>query len=391
MEILQKIFDNVPVMICFIGQDGRIIMVNREFERVYGWTLAEIQGHPDFFGECYPDPDYRAGVLAFVRQGTGTFAEFRSRVRDGSVIDATFANILLADGTSIGIGMDITERKQTEEALHAYRDRLEELVAERTRELEETKLALMNIVEDVSLKTGELAERTTQLEAVNRELESFSYSVSHDLRAPLRHIDGFSHALQEECGSVLSEECRGFLGRIRTASGRMWQLIDAMLQLAHLSRKALSREKIDVSSLAAEIVAELRTADPERAVTVDIAEGLAAKGDGALLRALLENLISNAWKYTAKRREARIEIGAMDDGGAKVYFVRDNGAGFDPQYAKKLFVPFQRLHSDREFEGVGIGLATVKRIVNRHGGRVWADSRPEAGATFFFTLGAGEQ
>lgn len=153
-------------------------------------------------------------------------------------------------------------------------------------------------------------------------------------------------------------------------------LIDAMLQLSSLSHKALSRGRVDVSTLAAEIISELRNADPERVVSVHVAQGIAVAGDAVLVRALLENLISNAWKYTAGQPEGRIEVGSLDEGGVTVLFVRDNGVGFDPHYAKDLFVPFRRLHADGEFEGVGIGLATVKRIVNRHGGRVWADSRP---------------
>lgn len=229
-------------------------------------------------------------------------------------------------------------------------------------------------------------ERTAQLEAANKELESFSYSVSHDLRAPLRSIDGFSQAILEDYGDKLDEEGRSDLSRVRAASQRMAQLIDDMLELSRVTRGEMRCEEVDLSKLANSIAAELQSAEPERQIQLAIAEGIKTNGDARLLRVLLENLLRNAWKFTEKHSTAKIEFGVNQDNGKAVYFVRDDGAGFDMAYAGKLFGAFQRLHAMTEFKGTGIGLATVQRIVHRHGGRVWADGKVERGATFYFTL-----
>ncbi|HWP34685.1 MAG TPA: ATP-binding protein, partial [Thermodesulfobacteriota bacterium] len=231
-----------------------------------------------------------------------------------------------------------------------------------------------------------VAARTAQLELANRELEAFSYSVSHDLRAPLRSIDGFSQALLEDYEERLDADGREHLRRVRAASQRMAQLIDDLLGLARVARSELRREAVDLSALARDIVAELRGREPERPVVVEIADGLVTRGDPRLLRLALENLLGNAWKFTRGRTPARIAVGVEQGEGEPAYFVRDNGAGFDMAYAGKLFGPFQRLHAAAEFEGNGIGLATVQRIVHRHGGRVWATGAVGQGATFYFTL-----
>ncbi|HEV8411532.1 MAG TPA: ATP-binding protein [Gemmatimonadaceae bacterium] len=225
------------------------------------------------------------------------------------------------------------------------------------------------------------------LARVNAELESFSYSVSHDLRAPLRAVDGFSHAIEEDHGPSLPEDAREGLARVRAAAARMNQLIDDLLALARLSRIPLERSRVDVSSVAREIVGDLRAREPEREVAVVIAEGLTVNGDARLVRVLLENLIGNAWKFSAKREDARIEIGrGAASGHPDAIFVRDNGDGFDMRHAARLFTPFQRLHTAEEFEGTGIGLATVQRVAHRHGGRIWAEAEKGRGATFLFTL-----
>ena len=229
-------------------------------------------------------------------------------------------------------------------------------------------------------------ERTTQLEAANKELESFSYSVSHDLRAPLRSIDGFSQALFEDYGDKLDAQGRSDLQRVRAATQRMAQLIDDMLNLSRVSRGEVRREMVDLSSMVRNIAEELKAAEPDRKVDVAIADGIQAEGDVRLLRVLVENLLSNAWKFTGKHPTAKIEFGISQNNGKPVYFVRDDGAGFDMAYAGKLFGAFQRLHSMSEFNGTGVGLATVQRIVNRHGGKVWAEGTVDQGATFYFTL-----
>ncbi len=225
------------------------------------------------------------------------------------------------------------------------------------------------------------------LARVNAELESFSYTVSHDLRAPLRAVDGFSRAIEEDHGPSLPEDARANLARVRAATARMNQLIDDLLALAHLSRLPMERTAVDISSVAREILADLRVRNPGREVTAVVADGLTADADPRLVRVMLENLLGNAWKYSAKRETARIEIGrGAVAGEPEAFFVRDNGDGFDMAHAARLFTPFQRLHTAAEFEGTGVGLATVQRVVHRHGGRIWADAEKGRGATFHFTL-----
>ncbi|HEY4688477.1 MAG TPA: cache domain-containing protein [Anaerolineae bacterium] len=256
------------------------------------------------------------------------------------------------------IFVDVTQRKQVEQEIRRLNAELEQRVL----------------------------ERTAQLEAANQELEAFSYSVSHDLRAPLRSIDGFSQALLEDHADRLNAEAQDHLRRIRAAAQHMAQLIDDLLTLSRLTRIEMRREAVDLSALARSIVAELQAADPTRAIEVVITDGLVVQGDARLLRVMLENLLGNAWKFTGKQPQARLEFGVTAQDGETVYFVRDNGAGFDMAYAGKLFGAFQRLHHLDEFPGTGIGLATVRRVIYRHGGRVWAEGAPEQGATFFFTL-----
>jgi light-regulated signal transduction histidine kinase (bacteriophytochrome) len=264
----------------------------------------------------------------------------------------------------LGVIQDVTDRVNAEQELERHRNRLEELVAERTRELT----------------------------AVNRELEAFSYSVSHDLRAPLRAIDGFSQALVEDFGAQLDSDGREYLRRVRAAAQRMGLLIDDLLSLSRLTRRELREDHVDLTAIAQEVVGELQRTAPHRRAVVEIAPGLHAHGDPGLLRAMLQNLLGNAWKFTAKNELAHIALGrtAGKKPGIGTFFVRDNGAGFDMRHADKLFGAFQRLHRADEFEGTGIGLATVKRILQRHGGRVWAEGEPDNGACFFFELPDGK-
>jgi two-component system, NtrC family, sensor kinase len=266
-------------------------------------------------------------------------------------------------------------RKQFEDENRRIREELlqkeiEAGVARANKEISETRAALVE-----------------ELERKNKELEAFSYSVSHDLRAPLRGIDGFSLALLEDHAEQLDDKGQDFLRRIRAGAQRMGELIDDMLALSRIGRADLIRAEIDLSRLARLVADELRAREPGRAVAVDIQEGLIASVDRSLFRIVFDNLIGNAWKFTSKVEHPRIAFGADDRGPRRTYFVRDNGAGFDMTYIERLFRPFQRLHSGEEFPGTGIGLATVARVVDRHGGRVWAEAAVGKGATIFFTVG----
>jgi light-regulated signal transduction histidine kinase (bacteriophytochrome) len=225
-----------------------------------------------------------------------------------------------------------------------------------------------------------------ELEAKNQELEAFAYSASHDLRAPLRAIDSFSQALSEDLAEHRDEQTRDHIRRVRAAATRMSSLIEDLLRLARVTRGELRRVPVDMTALVDDVAEQLHEREPRRAVIWRVADGLVVDGDPGLLRTAIENLVGNAWKFSARREQAVIEVGMSEHDGKRTYFVRDNGVGFDPAQADKLFHPFQRLHSDQEFEGTGIGLATVQRIIGRHGGRVWAEGARDRGATMFFQL-----
>ena len=234
---------------------------------------------------------------------------------------------------------------------------------------------------------NKVEQRTRQLIAANRELEAFSYSVSHDLRNPLETINGFAYMLQVEYGDKLGQG-KEYVEQLQAATKRMKDLIEDMLKLSHISSSAMHQEKVNLSEMAESIVDELRRKDPQRKVHVEIARGLEVQADSRLLRIAFENLLSNAWKYTSSHPEAKIEFGSERQRGRTIYFVRDDGAGFDPSFLDHLFKPFSRYHSLAEFPGTGVGLATVQRIMHRHGGEIWAESAVEKGATFYFTLGS---
>lgn len=272
------------------------------------------------------------------------------------------------------IGELAREANRTAHQLREYRDRTESLLAETRRQAQELALARQA-----------QQERADAAENATRELEAFSYSVAHDLRAPLRGINGFSVALLEDFGPALAPEARAYLNRISAAAVRMGELIDALLALSRVSRAELVIESVDLTKLAGDVLAQLRAADPSRDVQCVVQDSVIADGDPHLLRALFENLLGNAWKFSGKREHATIEFGRNEEG---VFFVRDNGAGFDAAYAEKLFTPFQRLHAATEYPGTGIGLATVQRIVRRHGGTIRAEGAVGQGATFYFTLPA---
>jgi PAS domain S-box-containing protein len=252
----------------------------------------------------------------------------------------------------------------------------------------ERKRAEADLVEAHVKLEQRVAERTAELSVANQELESFAYAVSHDLRAPLRGIDGWSQAVMEDCGPQLDERGRKYLTTVRSETRRMDELIDNLLELSRVTRAPMKRQPIDLTAMAQEVEASLRTSQPERVVDFVVAPGMVAMGDAVLLRAVLQNLLGNAWKFSGKRPRARIEVGCTSEPGRTVYHVRDDGVGFDMRFAGKLFAPFQRLHSLEEFPGTGIGLATVQRIIHRHDGRVWATAELDRGATFYFSLTA---
>ena len=372
-ERYRTLADSMPQIVWTANPDGSLDYYNQQWIDYTGMTLEQTLGwgwqpvlHPDDLEECLKRWS-RA-----VETGESYETEYRfKRASDGAyrwhLGRATPA--LDEDGRITkwyGACTDIEEQKRTEQALQDNQRQVQKLNAE---------LELRVI------------ERTAELAAANKELEAFSYSVSHDLRAPLRSIDGFSQALLEDYAESIDAQGQNYLQRVRAASQRMAQLIDDMLNLARVSRGDTRREQIDLSRMVREVSEQLHREEPERAVEVIIADNINARGDARLLRIALENLLGNAWKFTSKQRSARIEFGVREgDAGEDVFFVRDDGAGFDMAYSDKLFGAFQRLHSASEFEGTGIGLATVQRIIHRHGGRIRAESEVDRGATFYFTL-----
>jgi PAS domain S-box-containing protein len=333
--------------------DDIVTSWNAGAQALFGYSEEEMMGRP--LSRLLPAdrPDEDSELLARLRRGDRIrHKDSLRRTKDGRdiVVSMTISPIRDQAGTLIGgskVARDITERTHAECAL---------------------------------------AEAKDTAERGSREHEAFSYSVAHDLRAPLRALDGFSQKLAAEYAGVLDARGLKYLERISESAEYMGELIDGLLLLARISKRELVRESVDVSVLAAHALTRLKTANPDRTVSVVIEPGLFGWGDRGLLTIVLDNLLGNAWKFSRHESVARIEFGRVPAAGPAVYFVRDNGAGFDMEYADKLFGVFQRLHTVREFEGTGIGLATVQRIVSRHGGRVWAESSPDHGATFFFTL-----
>jgi PAS domain S-box-containing protein len=353
-RFLDSIVENLPDMV-FVkeAQELRFDRINRAGEVLLGIDRGALLGKNDF--DFFPREQ----------------AEF-FQARDRET---------LAAGVVVDIPEEPIQTKSGEAWLHTKKvPILDDQGAPRY---------LLGISENITQRrraVGELSAAKEAAEAANGELEAFSYAVAHDLRAPLRAIDGFSRMLEEDCAEKLGPENAATLGRVRAAAGRMAELIDGLLRLSQLSRGELAHERVDLTRLAQQIHARLREAHPTRKVDVVVDDGLVAHGDPHLLTAALENLLGNAWKFTGKSDGARIELRKRVEGGRPVYFVKDNGAGFEPAYASKLFGPFQRLHSAKDFEGTGIGLATVQRIVQRHGGRIWAEGEVGRGATFYFTL-----
>lgn len=359
----RTMFENAPEGVWIIGADERTLEVNQHLCDLLGYPREAMLGKKP---TDFADADNRRIFEAQKARRTTTakrMYEVALRHSDGRSIPVHFSAISLfgEDGALTAVlafVSDITERKAHEEERQRLHAELEQRVVERTRALQDA----------------------------NRELEAFSYSVSHDLRAPLRAINGFSHALQEEYGQLLDDNGKHYLARVRAGSERMGELIDNLIELSQLSRREMDIAPVDLSAIAGEVAAELQAGEPLRQVAWIIPKELKTSGDAVLLRVALMNLLGNAWKYTARRNQARIEFGLDESRGRRVFFVRDNGAGFDMAHAGKLFGAFQRLHSPADYPGNGIGLATVARIVHRHGGEVWAEGTPGEGATFHFTI-----
>ena len=367
-ERLRVLFDNAPVGIEDFALGGELVRVNPRFCDITGYTADElcrlrIQDitHPD-------DLDADLANLQRLRSGEiDTFSmEKRDLRKDGAVvwIEASRAVVRDPDGSPllfVGAVRDITAQRQAEAEVRTLNADLE----------------------------ARVERRTADLARANKDLEAFGYSVSHDLRAPLRALSGYAEALLEEYSDGLGETGRGYAGRIQAASERMATLIDDLLQLARVSRSQMNLGSVDLSAEVAAVAGELQSADPGRRIPITIQDGVRVTADRGLIRTVVQNLVENAWKFTARRENATIEFGSMPAEDAEICcFVRDNGAGFDPAHAAKLFQPFQRLHADTDFAGTGIGLASVRRIIERHGGRIWAHGAVDAGATFYFTLNA---
>jgi len=361
-------FEQAAVGVAQIQSDtGKFLRVNQKYCDIVGYSHDELRQMDAQAITHFDDMQIDLDNLRMIKAGAirEYAVEQRYRRKDGSLVWVHLSvSALWLDGGSlhyhIAVVQDITARKHAEAEILQLNTELEQRVA----------------------------ERTAQLVAVNQEVEAFSYSVSHDLRSPLRSIDGFCQVLAEDYGKTLDEVGNAHLSRVRRAAQRMGALIDDMLQLSLISRAEINRARVDLSALAEEVMAGLREQAGSRAVTFSVSPGLDVYGDPSLLRILLENLLGNAVKYSSKSPHPHIDLGSVIQGGHVVYYVRDNGAGFDMTYVGKLFGAFQRLHRVEDFPGTGIGLATVKRIISRHGGEVWAVGRLGEGAVFYFTFGA---
>lgn len=355
-EMFERLFDSAPDALLLTNEAGTITAINKQSEALFGYRREELVGQSV---ELLVPEELRAGHGSHREQyfhaptvrPMGRGLNLSARRKDGTLcpVDLTLSPMRSKDGNVVLTAVrDITEQRRAQE---------------------------------------DIKRQNAKLEAANKELDAFSYSVAHDLRAPLRAIDGFSQALVEDLQDKLNDESRANLQRVRKATARMAELIDDLLKLARISRYQADKKQVDLSRLANDVAAQLQSSDNNgRHVEFAIKQGLTAIGDRELLRIVFENLMGNAWKFTSKKPDARIEFGLQNGGGERTFFVRDNGPGFDMQYANKLFGVFQRLHRESEFPGTGVGLATVQRIIHRHGGKIWAEAALEKGATFYFVL-----
>jgi PAS domain S-box-containing protein len=358
----EDLYDFAPISYFTFDKSGIVREANLTGASMLNIERSRLIGKP-FILHITPEADCRTIFSSHIKNvlqtGERQTCEVEIKHKDGSVFFAALESVP-SDADTVRTAMsDITQRKQAEKALKTAHERLK--------------------------------DRTAELESVNRGLEAYSYAVSHDLKAPVRHMSGFAKVLLEDYGKLLDDAGRDYLDRIISAAERMSELIEALLTMAMLTVTEIRENTVNLSSLAEVAASELKTKHPERIAEFVIQPDIKAAGDLVMLRTVINNLFENAWKFTGNSHSAKIEFGAMDDPKkGPVYFVRDNGAGFDKAYADKMFMPFRRFHKRSEFEGLGIGLAIVDRIVRRHGGKVWAEGKPGEGATFYFTLGEHE-
>jgi len=357
-----KIFHAVPALIGISTlKEGRFIDVNQAAAETLGYQREELIGRTSRELGLWEDEFERVRITQMMKeQGSVRNVEVRYRGKSGEhhvgLYSAEFVDFNGGNGDRYMLSLvkDITLRKRAEE--------------------------------EVERLNATLAARADELETVNRELEAFNYTVAHDLRQPLNTVGSYCQVIEALCGATLDEKCRGYLRETYNGTMRMNRLIEALLMFSRMARVELRRERVDISEIARETAAELRLTDPVRRVAFRINDGMEIDGDANLLRVIMDNLLGNAWKYTTTREEGIIEFGVTERDGTPAFFVRDNGVGFAMADADKLFIPFQRLPGAEEWRGFGIGLATVERIIRRHGGRVWAEGEPDKGATFYFTL-----
>ena len=362
---LNGFIESSPDAIVIVNKEGKIVISNSHTERLLGYTSQELAGQtaallvPERYRKVYLQ-QYAVYFANHGGQMTTTSLELSAVHKDGREfpIEICMKPLETEQGILVTSAIrDISQRKQTEQKVTRLNEQLE--------------------------------QRAAELEASNKELEAFSYSVSHDLRSPLLNIEGFSQVLLEDYADCLDAEGQEHLKHVRSSCQQMEEIINALLALSKMMRTEMFRQGVDLSALAGQIVNELKAKAPDRAVDVVIANGLTTDADPQLLRVVLENLLSNAWKFTSKQPRARIEVGSLvQSNGEQVFYVRDDGAGFDMDHATNLFTPFKRLHKASDFQGTGIGLATVQRVVARHGGKIWAAGAVDHGATFCFTLAA---
>jgi len=363
-KLFQSLMEAAPDAIVIVDGHGKIVWANSQVHALFGYSSAQVLDQPveKLIPERYTDKH---------KQHRSHYIDSPSVRPMGSAMGRELFG-LRQDGTEFPIAISLSPLT-TESGKLIFCD-IRDMTLQREVEKSITEL------------NQRLLTQNDELVVMNKELEAFSYSVSHDLRTPLRAIDGFSRVLEEELRETSNEACLGYLSRVRSAAQRMGCLIDDLLKLSRITRADMVINEVNLSLVARQLEHNLHQQSPERIAEFAI-DSIKVRGDERLLTVALENLLNNAWKFTSKNRQTLIELGSVEQENETVYFVRDNGVGFDMNYADKLFGAFQRLHSDEAFSGTGIGLATVARVIHKHGGRIWAESAPNQGTSFYFTLG----